>query len=148
MLKKLERLLNSYKDTEILDNLGIAKAAAALLLEVSHSDNEFAESERASIEQNLKTGFLLSDQDVAEVIAISLENRADATGLQQFTKVINAHFDYPKRCHLLFILWQAAFADGVLDKHEEYTIRKICGLLYVDHSDFMKQKQLALKNIS
>lgn len=148
MLKKLEKLLNNYKTSETIDALGLAKAAAALMLEVSHSDNEFADSERKSIEQSLKTGFLLSDEDIAEVIEISLENRANATGLYEFTKIISEHFDYPKRCQLLFTLWQAAFADGVLDKHEEYTIRKICDLLYIDHSDFIKQKQLAFKKLS
>lgn len=148
MLKKLENLLRGYKPEASTDNLAIAKAAAALMLEVSHSDSEFADSERKSIEQSLKTGFLLSDDDIAEVIEISLENRANATGLYEFTKTISEHFDYPKRCQLLYTLWQAAFADGVLDKHEEYTIRKICDLLYIDHSDFIKQKQLALKTLS
>lgn len=147
MLKKLEKLLKQ-SNTPQTDKLTLAKAAAALMLEVSYSDNEFADSERQSIEQSLKKGFLLSDQDIAEVIEISLENRANATDIYQFTKTISEHFDYPKRCQLLFTLWQAALADGVLDKHEEYTIRKICDLLYIDHSDFIQQKQLALQTLS
>ena len=37
-------------------------------------------------------------------------------------------------------LWDIAYADGRIDKYEDYTIRKISDLLYVKHSDFMKAK--------
>ena len=33
-----------------------------------------------------------------------------------------------------------AFADGRIDKYEDYTIRKISDLIYVKHEDFMKAK--------
>ena len=33
-----------------------------------------------------------------------------------------------------------AFADGRIDKYEDYTIRKIADLIYVRHEDFMKAK--------
>ena len=37
-------------------------------------------------------------------------------------------------------LWEVAFADQVIDKYEDYTIRKIADLLYVKHKDFIKAK--------
>ena len=38
-----------------------------------------------------------------------------------------------------------AYADAVLDKYEEYTIRKIAELIYVSHGDFIQAK-MAVKN--
>ena len=37
-------------------------------------------------------------------------------------------------------LWDVTFTDGVVDKYEDYTIRKIAELLYVKHKDFIKSK--------
>jgi uncharacterized tellurite resistance protein B-like protein len=36
------------------------------------------------------------------------------------------------------MLWQVALADERLDKHEDYTVRKIADLLYVTHSDLIR----------
>jgi len=44
-------------------------------------------------------------------------------------------------------LWQVAFADHQLDKHEEHVIRRISDLIHVSHSDFMKTKLKVMNNI-
>jgi uncharacterized tellurite resistance protein B-like protein len=36
------------------------------------------------------------------------------------------------------MLWEVALADQRLDKHEDYTVRKIADLLYVTHSDLIR----------
>ena len=40
-------------------------------------------------------------------------------------------------------MWAIAYADGDLDKYEEYIIRKVADLLHVSHSDFMHAKHTA-----
>ncbi len=40
-------------------------------------------------------------------------------------------------------MWQIAYADGQLDKYEEYMIRRVTELTYVSHSDFIRAKQQA-----
>ena len=36
--------------------------------------------------------------------------------------------------------WLVAKSDNIIDKHEEYRIRKLSELLYLDHKDFIKSK--------
>ena len=40
-------------------------------------------------------------------------------------------------------MWQIAYADGELDKYEEYIIRRVSELIYVAHNDFIRAKQWA-----
>ena len=37
-------------------------------------------------------------------------------------------------------LWEIALTDKHLDKHEEYVVRKIAELIYVEHKDFIEAK--------
>ena len=37
-------------------------------------------------------------------------------------------------------MWEVAYADGHLDVMEEALIRKVAGLIYVNHSDFIRAK--------
>ena len=53
---------------------------------------------------------------------------------------INDIYDYNQKKELIKLLWDVAFADGRIDKYEDYTIRKIADLIYVRHEDFMKAK--------
>ena len=38
------------------------------------------------------------------------------------------------------MLWRVTCADGRVDKHEEYLVRKIADLLYVSHRDYIRMK--------
>ena len=49
-------------------------------------------------------------------------------------------YNYEEKKDLIKSLWDVAFADGRIDKYEDYTIRKIADLIYVRHEDFMKAK--------
>jgi uncharacterized tellurite resistance protein B-like protein len=40
-------------------------------------------------------------------------------------------------------MWEIAYADGNIDKYEEYVIRKVSDLIYISHDDFIKCKQIA-----
>ena len=42
-------------------------------------------------------------------------------------------------------MWEIAFADGNIDKYEEYVIRKVSDLIYISNDDFIKAK-LEVKN--
>ena len=42
------------------------------------------------------------------------------------------------------MLWEVAYADGVLDPEEDAMIRKIAGLIYVEDRDRMLARQRVL----
>ena len=50
-----------------------------------------------------------------------------------------------KRYQLLVLLWKVAYADGRVDKYEEYYVRKISDLLYMDQAEFIRAKHEARK---
>ena len=53
---------------------------------------------------------------------------------------LNEALDRRGKIRLVEQMWQVALADGDIDRYEEYTIRKLSDLLYLDHSDFMQAK--------
>ena len=60
--------------------------------------------------------------------------------LYEWTSRINDSCTYADKKRLMEHLWDVAFADQVVDKYEDYTIRKIAELLHVKHKDFIKAK--------
>lgn len=104
-------------------------AAAALLLEIAHADDEFADIERGHIEESLGRHFDLDDAAVTELMRLAETARREATDLHQFTAVINDHYDEGQRVVLVEILWRVVLADGELSRHESYLLHKLSNLL-------------------
>ena len=115
-------------------------AAAALLLEMAHMDDTMAPVEQAAIFNAVRERFELSPQQTQELIACAQEEREQATDYHQFTSLIAANFDAAQRATLIELLWQVAYADQLLCKHEEYLVRKVANLLHVPHSVFISTK--------
>jgi uncharacterized tellurite resistance protein B-like protein len=119
-------------------------AAAALLLEMAHMDDTMAPVEQAAIFNAVRASFDLSPEQTEELIACAHEEREHATDYHQFTSLITANFDAAQRANLVEQLWQVAYADQVLCKHEEYLVRKVSNLLHVPHSAFISAKHRAM----
>ncbi|CAA0121171.1 Uncharacterised protein [BD1-7 clade bacterium] len=115
-------------------------ATAALLVEVMVADDHGGELERAQLIKLLENEFDVAAGHVEELLAHAEASVKESNDLYQFTRQINDNFQYPEKTHLIEALWRIAYADGRLDKYEEYTIRKISELLYVHHNDFIKAK--------
>ena len=81
-----------------------------------------------------------------EIIDLARKEHADSIDYFQFTSLINQHYSAAQRIELIEKLWLIAFADNVLDKHEEHVIRRIADLIHVAHSDFMKTKLKVMKD--
>jgi len=118
-------------------------ASAALMIELSKSDQEIDETETAKLVQILKERFELEQDDLDELITLAKEDVREATSLYQFTSLLNEHFDYAEKVQLVMNMWEVAFADGKIDRYEEHLIRKVAELLYLDHKDFILSKQRA-----
>lgn len=104
-------------------------AAAAILLELAHADDEFSPTERTHIDEALGRHFDLSDDEVATLLELAERARRDATDLHQFTAVINEHYDEAQRLVLAEVLWRVVLADGELSRHESSLMRKLANLL-------------------
>lgn len=118
-------------------------ASAALMIELSKSDQEIDQTETAKLVQILKERFELEQDDLDELITLAKEDVREATSLYQFTSLMNEHFNYGEKVQLVMNMWEVAFADGKIDRYEEHLIRKVAELLYLDHKDFILSKQRA-----
>ncbi len=124
--------------TESEDNLQLA--CAALFIEMMHMDDRLHADEYKMILQRIGETFSLPEGEASALIDLAVRERGSATDYYQFTSLINKGFSQQQKIKLIKSLWQIAYADGVLDKHEEYMVRKMADLLHVPHLQFIKTK--------
>ncbi|MFT7387614.1 MAG: putative tellurite resistance protein B-like protein [Candidatus Endobugula sp.] len=145
MLAKLKSLLDSLVETPTgqsaqLSTGELQLATAALLVEVATIDQQFDQTELNALNTVLATRFSLAKDDLSELIKSAKTASNEASSLFQFTQLINRHCDDDAKYKLACELWTIAYADGVLDKHEEHIVRRIADLIHLRHSDFIRSK--------
>ena len=139
-----ERQMHSCIETPSdVKTYSIELAAAVLMLEISLADSTFQEVERSVIENAMQDIFHLSEDETQSLIALAEQELDHAISLYNFTKLINKTLSRKERVKIIELLWKVAFADAVLDKYEEYFVRKIADLLHVSHKDYIKAKHKA-----
>jgi uncharacterized tellurite resistance protein B-like protein len=148
-MKFLSELFDKYssnkKTTITVDELelfddDLILATCILLLEVSKSDDSFDDIEKEKILSILEQNFNLNTQQTNFLFKIADKKNDEMISLYEWTAKINELCSYSDKKKLIRFLWDIAYADGRIDKYEDYTIRKISDLLYVKHSDFIKAK--------
>ena len=118
----------------------IALSTCVLLIEVSKSDDTYDESEKNKIVNIIQNKFSLDDNQMTFLLEIADKKNKEMISLYDWTSSINESYDYEQKKDLIKLLWDVAYADGRIDKYEDYTIRKISELLYFKHSDFIRMK--------
>lgn len=118
----------------------IQRATAALMIEISRSDTDIADSERDKIASLVKARFALGDNEIAELIGDADEAVENAVSLVDFSRVLVERLETEERGRVVDMLWQVALADGSIDRYEDFYIRKIADLLYVSHARFIQGK--------
>jgi len=120
-------------------------ATTALLIEMMRMDDHFKAAEQAVLMAQIKQRFELTDLETKNLIELASAELQNSTDYYQFTSLINQHFEYDDKLHIIESLWEVAYADEALDIDEEYLVRKISELIYVSHQDFIAAK-LRVKN--
>lgn len=123
-------------------------AVAALLVEVAIADNNFSLDEKTSLITSLSKKFCLDPQTIESLVDKASDASAQASSVFEFTQKINESYSSPEKFELILAMWRIAFADGSLDKYEDYMIRKIADLIYVPHSEFIRAKSIVKQEIS
>lgn len=144
----LSKLISLFQDNDPtaqahLNESDARLACAALLIEVAIIDNEFDGAEMATIKAILEQQFDIDHQDIEDLIALAHAECTEATSMYQFTQMVNQHCSNDEKFNLVTNLWRIAFADGDLDKYEEYIIRKISDLIHLGHGEFIRAKHAA-----
>jgi uncharacterized tellurite resistance protein B-like protein len=118
-------------------------AAVSLMIEVSLADNVMDLTEINQLKKVLLDKFKITELKIDELIESASKNQESSTSLYEFTRKINDDYDFSDKEKLITSMWEIAYADGNIDKYEEYVIRKVSDLIYISHEDFIKSKQRA-----
>ena len=134
--------------TDELPEHAIRVATAALLIEMTKADGKVSEDERKAVMQTIQSQFNLTDDETKSLKELAKEKISNATGYYEFTSLINKGLSYKQKIEIIEHLWGIALIDKHLDKHEEYAVRKIADLIYVEHKDFIEAKLKIKKKLS
>ena len=138
-----QRLTGPVSQPALHDDLRVA--AAALLVEMARADFDEAEVELTQAQELLAARYGLTPQAAGELLSAAQEESDHAVSLFRFTHLINQHFAMPDKLALMGMLWDVAYADGRLDKHEDALMHKLADLMYVPLADLMAAKDRAQK---
>ena len=116
-------------------------AATALLVHAARIDGQFAEAERAKLSALMKSRFGLDESAAAELIAEATELEREAIDLYHFTSQLNRELDEKGRARMVEMMWQVAYADGVISEFEDNLIWRAADLLGVS-----QRERIALRN--
>ncbi len=135
-----EELLSIDAANEQSQHKTLELATAVLMIEISLADNHIDARERQAIRQQLMENFAVDEQEIDELISMAEKEVDHSVSLYEFTRLLTDRLSMEERVEVIRNLWRIAYADSVLDKYEEYYIRKVADLLYVSHADYIKSK--------
>jgi len=116
----LERraVLRQDKDGHVAD-IEVQVAAAILLLEAAHGDEEYEWREHRAIVRGLERGFGIGRAETLHLLARAEEIRPPAVKLADVTAVIVDRYTREQRQSIVALLWKVIDADDVVDEWEE-----------------------------
>ena len=151
MIKKLKlyfeqhlSVANVESEADIEHRLQLA--SAVLLFEVAQADRDFSDIERTKVQEAIRSKFSLSEDEISELMSLANDKSRDATDYHQFTSLLNKSFSLQQKIRLIELMWQVAYIDGELDRHEDHFIRKISELLYLRQTELLSARERA-KNL-
>lgn len=142
-----KHLKSSVGITDNVSEHSLQIATAALLIEMMRADTEISADEQRTITDTIRRKFKLTDSETKGLLKLAEEKIWKSTGYFEFTSLMNKGLSYEQKTKIIEQLWEVAFADAILDKHEEYMVRKIAGLIHVSHKDFIEAKLRVKKKL-
>ena len=122
-------------------------AVAALMVHAATMDDTFDVAERQAIERLLGERFKLAPDAVKALLAAAETRVEESNQLYGFIRVAVEQLDERGRVQLIEMLWEVAYADGVLDPDEDTLLRRVAGLLYVSDYDRGEARKRVLRRM-
>ena len=115
-------------------------ALGVLLWVVADADDKFLAKEEEQIKITLKKYNHVSEEDMPIVLCAIREAALTRIDVHMFTREICQSVNRQERIGIIENLFRVACADLVLDNAELEMIRKISGLLGMDHAEMIEAK--------
>jgi uncharacterized tellurite resistance protein B-like protein len=134
-----ERALGAERESSAAEREHALRVATALLLiEVARADYADDPAEETKMLEALEQFFALGEDDARQLLDEARREGDRAVELQQFTRRLHEQLSVAEKHRVVEMLWQVAFADRRLDKHEDHLVGRIAELLYVSRSDLIR----------
>lgn len=131
MLERMKWLFVDERAEEEHSRDELEMAVCVLLCQAARMDDDFDARERDTIRQLMRERFGLSEAD-AEALVEAADAAAEASAdLWQYARLIKERFTFAERIEMIEMLWEVAYADGILHDYEAHLLRRIAGLIYV-----------------
>ncbi|MCJ7554405.1 MAG: TerB family tellurite resistance protein [Ignavibacteriaceae bacterium] len=115
-------------------------ATCALFVEMAKADGEFSEDERKKIVKAMKETFDLENEFVNDLIELSEQKIKESISIYEFTSTINDNFSKEDKFELMKNLWKLIYIDEKLNMYEDHLVKKIGGMLNLDHKKIIEAK--------
>jgi uncharacterized tellurite resistance protein B-like protein len=122
-------------------------ALTALLVEAAYSNDHFDQAEHVIIARLIERRFKLSQPEARALLAAGETAATESAELFHFTRIVNERLSFEERVELVEMLWEVAYADGVLDEYEDSLLRRVGGLIYVPDRERGMARQRVLKRL-
>jgi uncharacterized tellurite resistance protein B-like protein len=140
LLKQITSALDPQDNDSTLAPLDVERVSAMLLVEIARADHDINQQEREAISQALSATSSLGASELSELVDEAFDSVDNTLSLHAHVSLINESFNRQDKLALVEQMWRVAYADGNIDRYEEYTIRKLCDLLYVKHREYIQAK--------
>jgi uncharacterized tellurite resistance protein B-like protein len=147
VLKSLKTLFKQGKASKQPSEQDLKLAAATLMFEVIRSDGKIDQVELEHMGKILSREFNLNQEELDQLFTLAKSSADEAISLQGFTRDICENWGNSKRMKLLEYLWTLALADEQIDPHERHLVRKVGGLLYLNHSEIAQSREQAKRQL-
>ena len=122
-------------------------AAAALLVEAAVLDGEFDQTERETVLRLLQERFELTTREAQDLLQDAEDTIAKSNELYTLSRTVKDNFEHDQRIGLIEMLWEVAYADGVLHDYEANLVRRLAGLLYVSDRESGEARKRVLAKL-
>jgi uncharacterized tellurite resistance protein B-like protein len=139
--KLFDQLMRLLKAPEPQRQADPRLSVAVLLVEAARQDDRFDPKERAVIEQLLTRKFSLTAEECAALLTAGEAQAGALVQLHGHTSAIFEAMTPEERIGVIEMLWEVAYADGVLDPEEDLLIRRVAGLIAVGDRDRVLARQ-------
>ena len=110
-------------------------AVAALLVHVISVDGIVEDSEKQRLKDIIKKNYGLSDGETSELISAARARDKEAIDLYGFTSVLKKRLDDTERQHVVEMMWEIVYADGMVHEMEDNTVWRVAELLGISSRD-------------
>ena len=148
MIKKVTNYLASILNVdEASEKKDHRIAIASLLCAVAYADHDTSEVELLAIEDSLRRLLGVDETQLETLIGLAKEQVKQSTSIFDFTSQLE-DLSHQERIAVIEAMWRTAYADNHLDDIEEAIIRRVAGLIYVPHSEFIRTKLSVLEELA